>query len=134
MTGYNIGHPWHYVLGGHIPTPKEILTCAFARGYRGYMESDIQAAAAKAEPARASALRMIRQEVTASLKADLALYRKYACDLRRFRLEYAGQEPACHEIHTSMSLKIAHLTNDFAHLAYLDSLPSQQLDLFDDAA
>jgi len=36
----------------------------------------------------------------------------------------------CHDIHTAMGLKHAHLYNDFAHLIYLENLPDQQQDLF----
>lgn len=50
-TGYPIGHPWHYVLGGDIPSPEQILAYV-ASDYRGYREGKIERAHNAAEPRR----------------------------------------------------------------------------------
>lgn len=101
-------------------------------GYKGYREDDIQQAAAKPEPERSRTLRRIRQETMNSLRENISIYRKVARELHSYRREHAGQEiPNCSApVHTSMSLKYAHIYNDFGHLELLDSLP-QQADLFD---
>ena len=131
-TGYSIGHPWHYVLGGAIPTPKQIRASAIGRGYLGYMEHDIKKASKRAEPQRSQALRKIRAKVQEDLQRDLSLYRELARELQKFRLANPAldKNPVCHEVHTNISLKFAHIYNGFAHLDYLDSFPEQP-DLFD---
>ena len=132
QAGYSIGHPWYYVLGGPVPTLKQIRALAIRLEYRGYMEADILAASKKPEPKRSETLRAIRRKVLEDLRRDISRYRKLARELRRYRRE-CPQDPEdyqCAEIHTGMSLKVAHLYNDFAHLNYLDTLPQQQGDLF----
>jgi len=45
-------------------------------------------------------------------------------------MEHAD-EPRCTDLHSGVSLKHNHLFNDLAHLAELERLIVQQLDLFD---
>lgn len=131
-TGYGIGHPWHYVLGGDIPTPKQILAYVDT-DYRGHREREIAAAHRVEEPRRSKRLQTIREEVKAALRADLSRYRKLACRLRAERRETPDfqAEPFFTDLPVSISLKFAHVYNGFAHLRYLESLPSPQPDLFD---
>ncbi len=70
------------------------------------------------------------------LFSNLAIYRKYACELREYRLlDEAGKKAHddkifCSDIHLDMSLKYCHLYNDLAHLYLIDDLLSFQADLF----
>ena len=132
-TGYSIGHPWHYVLGGAIPTLKQIRAQAIGRGYLGYMARDIEEISKRAEPKRSQTLRKIRAKVMDDLQADISRYRELVRELQKFQRANPANEtaPICHDVHTSISLKFAHIYNGFAHLAYLDNLPDQQQDLFD---
>jgi len=131
--GYGAGHPWHYVLGGAVPYPKQIQAQVMARGYRGYMEQDIKAASNKPEPQRSEALRAIKAKVLEDLRSDLSRYRALARKLQTHREIYGWvlERPQCHDIHSGLSIKFAHLYNDFAHLNYLATLPNQQRDMFD---
>ena len=43
LTGYNFGHPWYYVLGGEILSPKQIRADVSAGNYQGYMAEEINA-------------------------------------------------------------------------------------------
>jgi len=61
--GYTPGHPWHYHLGGAVPSPREIRAAVRLSGYLGYREPEIRSAAALAEPARTRALDAIRRDV-----------------------------------------------------------------------
>ena len=131
QTDYNITHPWHYVLGGSVPTLKQILAEVKAANYRGCSVERIDAASRKPEPQRSEALRVIKARVTEELRCDLSSYRQYVCKLYSHRRGEASSGQICDDIHVSMSLKCAHIYNDLAHLNVLDNLPAQQKDLFD---
>ncbi|PRY94780.1 hypothetical protein BCF33_0378 [Hasllibacter halocynthiae] len=130
--GYRPGHPWYYLLGGEVLSPKVIRFEARLAGYKGYRQEEILIAAGKPEPQRSQLLSKIRGEVQHSLSANISRYREVARELHAYRRSHAGEPvPNCSEaVHTSMSLKYAHIYNDFAHLDLLDSLP-QQTSLFD---
>ncbi len=131
--GYGAGHPWHYVLGGAVPYPKQIQAQVIARGYRGYMERDIKAASHKPEPQRSEALHTIKAKVLEDLRGDLSRYRTLARKLQTHREKHGWilERPECHDIHSGLSIKFAHLYNDFAHLNFIATLPDQQRDMFD---
>jgi hypothetical protein len=130
--GYTPGHPWHYHLGGAVPSPREIRAAVRLSRYLGYREPEIRSAAALAEPARSRALDAIRRDVCNGLRADISRYREVARALYAERRGATGRTLAasCSDICTSMSLKYAHIANGFAHLDVLDRLP-RQADLFD---
>ena len=130
--GYRPGHPWYYLLGGEVSPPKVIRFEARLAEYKGYRQEEILSAAGKPEPQRTKLLNKIRDDVRHSLSANTSRYREVARELHAYRRAHAGEPlPSCSEsVHTSMSLKYAHIYNDFAHLDLLDSLP-QQASLFD---
>lgn len=130
--GYRPGHPWYYLLGGQVLPPKVIRFEARLADYKGYRQEEILSAAEKSEPQRTKLLNKIRDEVRCSLTANISRYREVVRELHAYRKAHADKPiPYCSEaVHTSMSLKYAHIYNDFAHLDLLDSLP-QQADLFD---
>lgn len=133
---YNPSHPWYYRLDGVVHKPKAILASAIKNKYQGYKRDDINQADDRAEPERSSSLRLLRQEALNDFRSNLAIYRKYACELREYRLlDEAGQKAHdeksfCSDIHLNMSLKYCHLYNDLAHLYLIDELLSYQADLF----
>ncbi|ETW11288.1 hypothetical protein ATO8_17510 [Roseivivax marinus] len=130
--GYRPGHPWYYLLGGEVLPPKVIRLEARLAEYKGYRQEEILSAARRPEPQRTRLLNKIRDEVSQSLKANISRYREVARELHAYRNAHAG-EPIlnCSEaVHTAMSLKYAHIYNDFGHLELLDTLP-RQIDLFD---
>ncbi len=132
--GYHAGHPWYYLLGGAVPTLKQIRSEAAGSGYRGYMAEDIDNAAKRAEPKRSETLRKIRVKVLNDLRNDISRYRQVTFKLHAHRRISAICEEeviSCDDIHTAMSLKHAHIYNGFAHLHTLDRLPEQQGDFFD---
>ena len=132
--GYSAGHPWYYFLGGKVPTLKQIRATAHARGddYRGYRADEIDKAHLRAEPMRTNDLCKIRDEVLGGLCADISRYREVVRELHAYRAQHQYDESSmsCDGVHTSMSLKLAHIYNGFAHLKTLDALPIQS-DLFD---
>lgn len=131
---YHSGHPWYYKLGGKVPMPKQILASVRQRGYQGYRYDEIHRVDSKQEPDRSAALRNIRQECLKQLRANLAQHRELAREYHAYcRTELAAQknEPVCSSLCTSMSLKYAHLYNDFAHLVVINDFLSVQPDLFD---
>lgn len=129
---YSPGHPWYYFLGGTVLPPIAIRAMVRAYGTQGYRSDEIRRAAAQPEPARSETLRKIRIDVMRSLKSNISIYREVARELHRYRIETADQTRGCAsaDVHTAMSLKFAHLCNDFAHIDLLDATP-QQADLFD---
>ncbi|MFD2257709.1 hypothetical protein ACFSSA_13580 [Luteolibacter algae] len=127
---YSPGHPWFYLLGGRVLTPKEIRESVRESGYNGWRADELDKLEAKAEPQRSQGLRKLRAIVLAELAGDLSRYRQVALELHRYRRRTAGQELPCHAVHTSVSLKHNHLYNDFAHLIAIDDLLAQQPDLF----
>jgi len=130
--GYTAGHPWYYVLGGDIPTLKQIQAKVVASGYCGYMAEDLRQIDKMQEPKRSEKLREWQSKFREDLKDDVSQYREVVRELRQDRIDHAGEEPpsCCRDVHVSMSLKNSHLSNDFAHLAFLDELLSKQPDLF----
>lgn len=131
-TGYSEGHPWYYVRGGKVLTPRQICEDARTSGYRGYMRHDIEKADALAEPKRSAELRAIREKVMIDLRRDLSGYRRVVFALHALRRAYPEpwDKPSCDDVHTAVSLKHSHLFSDFAHLIWLDDLLMRQPDLF----
>ena len=124
---YSKGHPWYYVLGGKIPTLKEIKQDAENSKYNGYREEEIQKCSHNN-----SKLRLLREQVRESLKKDISRYRQVALELHRYRKTTTEIcDPICKDIHTSMSLKYNHIFNEFANLKYIRQSLSYQPDLFD---
>jgi hypothetical protein len=130
--GYPVGHCWYYLLGGKVLSPKQIRQKTLDSGYQGYAAEDIAQADQKAEPKRSDALRQLRAKFAADLKQDISRYRECALALHRFRKAnpLTGKPDCAEDVHVSMSLKYAHMTNNFAHLATIDNLLSRQRDLF----
>lgn len=130
--GYGAGHPWYYLLGGAVLSPKQIKEKVRQSGYQGYLGGDIAAADRKREPQRSQALRSLRARAMEELKRDISGYRRRALDLHSYRASNPLLErpTCCADIHTNISLKHNHLVNDFAHLITIDALLSVQGDLF----
>jgi len=130
--GYHAGHPWYYLLGGDVLTPKQIQAEAIASDYCGYKADDLRKIDNQLEPKRSDSLRKWQAKFKADLKSDLSIYREVARELRHEReINPLKEIPvSCSGVHTAMSLKHAHLYNDFAHLHFLDELLGRQLDLF----
>lgn len=129
---YKPGHPWYFMLGGPIPTPKAIRQMVLSEGYYGYDRERIRAIAAKPEPHRSRELDSMRAKVKAALRQDISYYRRLAFELRRLRDEghVSEEQGVCDDIHVSLGLKLSHIYNGFGHLALLDQYPAQQGDLF----
>ncbi|MEQ9230595.1 MAG: hypothetical protein RIF46_07915 [Cyclobacteriaceae bacterium] len=125
---YHSGHPWYYVLGGKTLSVREIQKEAKESGYKGYLKDDITKIRGDNEK-----LRRLKSKVKDNLKKDISIYRKNVFALHQFnRVNKASiTKPVCEDVHLSVSLKMSHLTNGFAHLNYIDELLSQQPDLFD---
>jgi len=132
LTGYNFGHPWYYVLGGEILSPKQIRAEVSAGSYQGYMAEEINAVDNKPEPHRSEALRAFKAKFANDLAEDISRYRQIACAIRQDRTENPIfiEPDSCADVHTDISLKYAHIYNDFAHLNYIEDLLAQQGDLF----
>jgi hypothetical protein len=129
---YGAGHPWYYLLGGAVLTPKQIKANVIRSGYKGYLGEEIAATDRKPEPQRSQALKKFRARAMEELKRDISGYRRRALELHRYRAANPIPEsPACcADIHTNISLKHNHLVNDFAHLITIDALLEVQGDLF----
>jgi len=129
---YSSGHPWYYILGGKILSPRCILQDAVAYDYKGYARDDIAAIDKKSEPARSEELRKLKAKFYADYKQDLSRYRQLAFQLHQERKAGldASENHVCRDIHTNISLKHNHLFNNLAHLHYIDDLLSFQGDLF----
>lgn len=130
---YGAGHCWYYKLGGKALTPKQILADVKKSGYQGYMQDDFEKLNKKAEPMRSAGIRKLTLKVKESLKHNMAQYRKYARELADLRKHPSllDQDPICSDVDMNMSLKHNHIYNDFAHLVYLETIKSKQLDLFE---
>lgn len=121
---YSAGHPWYYVLGGPVLSPKQIAANAKKRGYKGYLHEAISKASQKQ-------LRQLRMDQYYRFRQDLSKYRRYAFDLHRFRLQHPDpKNPECLAVHTHMFLAHNHLYNSLSHLRYIDQRLSYQMDLF----
>jgi len=129
---YHARHPWYYLLGGDVPTPKQIQANAIASDYCGYKADDIRKLDKQSEPKRSDNLRKWQAKFREDLKFDISIYREVVRELHQYResQDFNDIPPCCDDIHTSMSLKFAHLYNDFAHLNFLDELLGGQMDLF----
>lgn len=129
---YNFGHPWCYLLGNSVLTPKQIQQSVRSSSYRGYRQDEVLAASNRCEPKRSQLLREIRQQIIDELGKDISRYRKCVFELRRYWEQHGIPEnpTCCDDIHVAVSLKHNHIYNGFAHLALRDELPAQQGDLF----
>jgi hypothetical protein len=127
VSGYEPGHPWYYVLGGSVLSPKQILARVQKSGYRGYAREQIAEADARCEPRRTQELRELRSVAIANLRRDHSGYRHAVFALRT----KASPQLECQDVHVAVSLKHNHLYNEFAHLVPLDALLSRQPDLFE---
>ena len=128
---YCAGHPWFYVRGNKVLTPKQIKQDVMQSEYRGYLKDEILAIDKQAEPKRTEKLNKLRQDALQYLKSDLSRYRQCAFELHRFK-KIHGQSynpVSCDDIHTSIGLVHNHIYNRFAHLILLDELDTQ-LDMF----
>lgn len=130
-NGYSAGHPWYYLLGGLVLSPNAIRASVENGEYDGCLARHICELSGKPEPQRSKALRDMRAQIVADLRADLSRYRECVRQLRTWRAANAETgAPKCEDIHTTISLKHNHIVNDLANLRTLDSLPKQG-DLFD---
>lgn len=129
---YNPGHPWFYYLGGPVQKPSLILERVRSDGLAGYLRDEIAELDQKPEPKRSEGLRALRAKVVRDTRRDLSIYRRVVRELNDYRRTEDTDAPKtiCADVHTSMSLKVSHLTNDFAHLVEIDRLLSMQGDLF----
>lgn len=132
FKGYSIGHCWYYRLGGDILKPKAIRDYVRFTGGRGYMADDIDVIDRMAEPARSIKLRELQAKFRIDLASDLARYRQVAHQIRQDRLsgDSTTDAPIATCIYMAISLKFAHLYNDFAHLDQVENLLTLQGDLF----
>lgn len=130
--GYHAGHPWYYLLGGNIPTPKQIQADAVASSYCGYSADDLRKIDKQPEPKRSENLRKWQLKFKEELNSDLSRYREVVRELHQYRQDQNWDviPTCCNDVHTSMSLKYAHLYNAFGHLHFLDEFLGRQLDLF----
>lgn len=129
--GYPVGHCWYYRLGGEILKPKAIRAVVIETGYGGYLSEDINRADQAAEPARSQKLRALKDQVLEDLSCDLSRYRQVAFEIHGLRREgIAIDKPITNCPYMTMSLRYAHVSNGFAHLARIDALLTQQGDLF----
>jgi hypothetical protein len=126
---YGTSHPWYYLLGGPVLSPTTILENTRDSKYRGYKRDDIGAVDNRPEPQRSEELRRLRADSLSELKRDISVYRRCVRELHIFR-DTGCDKLECRAVHVSMGLKVSHLTNDFAHLIWLDELLSVQGDLF----
>lgn len=129
---YAAGHPWYYLLGGKILSPKEILAAVKEKNIKGYMEDEIETINRKHEPQRSEALRALEKKIIADYRQNLSRYLELARALRRRRREglEASNPSQCEDIHVNISLKQSHLINNLAHLHQIHELLTYQLDLF----
>lgn len=126
---YGNGHPWYYLLGGPVLSPRTILEDAKASDYCGYNRDNIAKADTLPEPKRSEALRALYAKHLADLKSDISIYRRCVRDLSSYR-KNSPEVPVCEDVHVNMGLKISHMVNDFAHLIWIEELLSKQGDLF----
>lgn len=132
IGNYHTGHCWYYLLGNPVPSLKQILYEVKASEYRGYNREDILAAAQKSEPHRSAALRKLRDKYLEGLRSDISRFRCVVFELHQHRkIHGVPENPVCAEdVHVSVSLKLCHIYNGFAHLLCIDELPDQQGELF----
>lgn len=130
--GYGAGHPWYYLLGGAVLSPKQIRDNVRQSGYRGYLLDEITAAGNKPEPQRSRALRQLHTRAVEAFRQDMSGYRRCALQLHRYRAANPMDvcPTRCDNIHTAIGLKHNHLVNDLAHLITIDAMLTVQADLF----
>lgn len=128
---YCAGHPWYYVRGNEVLSPKEIRQSVMDSGYRGYLKDDIMQIDQMPEPKRSQKLRALRDKIMQELRQDISRYRQCNLELHRLRVrQLVSDEPfGCYDVHTNIGLKHNHIYNRFAHLILLDELDTQ-LDMF----
>ena len=128
FNDYSVGSTWFFHLGGEPPYIKSILADVKKRGYKGAFREDIEKADAHAN--RAVKLPLLFDEYKDELKGDIASYRKYRCQLFKYRsIGGEGDIDFC----TNLSCKYSHIYNQLAHLIYIDSLLNKsgsQMDIF----
>lgn len=132
-SDYPPSHSWHYVLGGSVRTPKQILKDVKTSNFQSYKKAEFDQASKLAEPERSAKLRQLTDHVKGELQRDLSCYREVALRLRRDRLRDHGKSAVavCSDLNVSVSLKHNHIYNNFAHPIYLESLDKGQKELFD---
>ncbi len=129
---YTPGHPWYYVLGGEPLALEEIKQRAIASGYQGYCFDRIEKADRLAEPKRSQVLRQMRAGFMEQLEKNTSQYQECMATLKVYHENTrAHDQPACADVHTSISLKYNHLYNDYAILHQLEERVSCQRDLFE---
>jgi hypothetical protein len=84
--GYGAGHPWYYLLGGAVLSPKQIREKVRRSGYKGYLGEEIESADRKPEPQRSQTLKRFRARALEELKRDISGYRRRAVELHRYRV------------------------------------------------
>ncbi|CAE7394299.1 unnamed protein product, partial [Symbiodinium microadriaticum] len=125
-NGYKPTHPWYYVLGGAIPTPRQIKSYGLVTGLPDFMLENVIAANNKPEPQRSAELQLLRQKALKRLRQHLSRYRQVASALRAHRLTENG-DPAFDEKHSDIAFKFTHTCIAFAVLQTIDKLPTQRL-------
>ncbi len=130
--GDDAGHSWCFRLGGRPLSPSAIREAVRASGYRGFRAEAIDAADALPEPKRTRALRALREQERAELRADLARYRQVVLKLHQRRApgDLAPEEPYWSDTDQAVALKHNHLWNGFAHLIAIEERLFVQGDLF----
>jgi hypothetical protein len=101
-------------------------------GITGYRDDEFSKLAHQPEPNRSAEIRETQETVKVELRKDIARYRQCAFELHRYRetQDFSDELSSCDEVHTNLSLKVAHMINGFAHLNQLESM-DRQTDLFD---
>lgn len=130
-SDYSEGHPWFYVLGGTPMRLKDIKAYVNETKGTGYLDREIEAVDARAEPKRSEDIKAMRASIRTDLAKDIRRYRECLRELATHRASYDETgEIKCDDIHVSLGLKFSHLLNGFGNLRALDALAVQK-DLFD---
>ena len=132
---YSPSHPWYYYLGGERLSLNQIRAMARA-GAEQYpfklMAEEAIAADKLGEPKRSEELRKFKAKKEQELIRDISIYRRVVRELNHQRKHQPNKQAftSCDDVNTSMSLKFAHLYNDFSQWDYVNELLNQQADLF----
>ena len=132
---YHPSHPWYYVRGGKPLRLKTIRDNALKNHHAGFISDDIAKTARLCEPKRSTMLKNFKQNILRDLQGDIALYRQlrrlYTLECSKHHPQIPPALPICQNIHVSLSLKYAHLSNHFAHLHQLKKYAiTEQYSLF----
>lgn len=132
---YTPSHPWYYYLGGERLSLKQIRAIARAEADRyplKLMAKTTIDANNLTEPKRSEELRKLKAQIIQDLHKDISIYRTVVRKLNYQRKYDPTKEPftTCDDVHTSMSLKYAHLYHDFSKLDFVNKMLTQQADLF----